>query len=395
MTNVKRSFLAFLCFVPICGALPAQDQQSQAAAKPALHVIGSVTAADPSAQTITVKADKGGQEYTFTLANTKTIFKVQPGAKDLKGATRITSHDLATSDRVDVRYSADDQAANPIPARSVLLMSAGDLAQARQAEQQAWQNSITGTVVNVQADAATISVRVRTPQGPNILTVQGLPSTVYTRYSPEQPATPQKSSLTDIESGDQVRVIGTQDGSNIKAEKVYSGAFRTIPATIVSIDADGFTAKDLESKQNVHVKTTPDTTVRKLPPTMAAMIAQRVTANGAGAARPGNFSQGPGAPSDAAPTAAAAPGAGPASGRGGWGSMDPAKMLERLPVANISDLKAGDAVVISAAKTKEPGQFVASAIVAGVEPIFKSAPPRQGQAMGGGDWGLGMNMPTQ
>jgi hypothetical protein len=69
-------------------------------------------------------------------------------------------------------------------------------------------------------------------------------------------------------------------------------------------------------------------------------------------------------------------------------------MLERLPQENISDLKPGDALVITGAQKSGPSQLIASAVIAGVEPIFQSAPPRQGQSLGG-DWSLDMAIPAQ
>ncbi len=392
MGNLGRSLVAtYVIPLVCCGVLQAQD--ATPTPKPALHVIGSISATDTSAQTITVKADKTGQEYTFTLADTKTLLKVPPGAKDLKTAARITAQDLQAADRVDVRYSADDANANPIPARSVLLMSARELAQARQAEQQAWQNSTAGTVTDVRATDRTLSVRVRSAQGPQVLAVHATPATSFTRYSPENPGTPAASGIAEIQPGDSVRIIGTRDGDTIEAQKVYSGSFKTMPAVVVSIDPEnsGLVARDLQTKQTFHVAVTAGTMIRKLPPQMAMMIAQRVNAR---AAQAGGQAQGQGGgrypqggQSNAAP---GAEGAGPRMGG------DPAKMLEHMPPVALSDLKAGDAVVLSVAAGKDPTHFVASAIVAGVEPIFQSAPPRQGQqSFGGGDWGIDMNIPAQ
>ncbi|MBV8116157.1 MAG: hypothetical protein JO300_15545, partial [Silvibacterium sp.] len=104
----------------------------QAAQKPTEHVLGTITAVDSSNHTITVKEDKTETQDTIDLTNTHTLIKVAPGAKDLKGATRITADDLAVGDRVDVRGSkpedhANESAPNEIAARSVVVMSAGEL----------------------------------------------------------------------------------------------------------------------------------------------------------------------------------------------------------------------------------------------------------------------------
>lgn len=411
----------FSCLLLLSGlVLPNRGAlQAQEAAK-ALHVIGSVTSTDPTAGTITVKADKTDQQYTFTLADTKTLLKVQPGAKDLKSAVRITAQDLHAQDRVDVRYLPTDAAASPIPARSVLLMSAGELEQAHQAEQQAWQNSTSGTVTAVKPDGS-LEVRVRSAEGPKTMTVVTAPTTVYTRYAPETPTAPSRSVLAEIQTGDQVRIVGTTQGDSITAQKIYSGGFRTIPATVVSLDPDnsGFTAKNLQSNQPFHVLVTPETMIRKLPPAVAMGIAHRLnpgasggSANGGGAGGSQWHGQGQGQQSggQASSSGQAAwqgggSGHGGAAGQGGAGQAggnaprmgggDLSRMLEHMPAITVSDLKPGDAVVLSVATGKQPAQFVASAVVAGVEPIFQSTPPRQGGSFSGGDWGLDMSVPAQ
>jgi hypothetical protein len=375
-------------------------QESAAPAKPALHVIGPVTATDPTSQTITVKSDKDGQSYTFALTSTKTLLKVPPGAKDLKTAVRITPQDLQSGDRVDVRYAESDAAAPPIPARSVLLMSARELQQARQQEMAEWQNSTSGAVTAIDATTGVITIQSRSTGGPKPVTVQTSPTTVFTRFSTDNPAVPDKSSLADIHTGDQLRVVGDKQEDSIQAKKVYSGAFRSVPAAVVSIDADnnGLSVKDLRSKQTLHVSVTSETMIRKLPPMVATMLANRLNgSSGPAGAGPG----GAGAQQPHPQTGGGYGQGGDHSGAGGPGGAgsrtggDPAKMLERMPAVTLSELKPGDAVLVSVAQGKDESRSVASAVIAGVEPIFQSAPAgRQGQSFGG-DWSLDMAMPAQ
>src|SRR5947209_4674380 len=85
--------LAFCCL----------GQQSETApSKPRERIIGTITSVDRASHTITVKQDNTGIEYTVQLAQAGTLLKVEPGAKDLKNATRITAGDLATGDRVEI-----------------------------------------------------------------------------------------------------------------------------------------------------------------------------------------------------------------------------------------------------------------------------------------------------
>jgi hypothetical protein len=334
------------------------------------------------------------------------LLKVTPGAKDLKNATRITADDLQIGDRVDVRGSKPPEDPNAIAARSVVLMSARDLQQAHQAQAAAWQHSTTGVVASVDQAAGKLNITERTASGAKPVTVTTAQTTEFTRYSPVTPNTPVASELMQIQPGDHVRIIGTksEDGSAIAAEKIYSGAFRTINGTIDSISPDGksITVKDLATKRPVEVTLNDQTEIRKLPPMLAMMLARRFNPNfrrGQGGAGPQGAGQ-HGGNGEAPPpnTAQAEPPGGAGGPRGMRGSSggDIAQMIQRLPAISISDLNHGDAVVISGAAVGDgSSRLQATSVIAGVEPILRAAPARSGggQAMGG-DWGLGeMSVP--
>jgi len=368
-------------------ALPSEFSQNTpvAAKQPLEHVLGAVTAVDGGAHTVTIKEDKGGLSWTILLADTKTLLKVEPGAKDLKSAVRIGADDLQVGDRVDVR-GLKTETPDTLAAKSVVLMSARDLQQAHQAQAAAWQHSIAGMVAVLDAPAGKITLNLRTAEGPKPVLIETSKSTEFTRYAPENPRIPVASQFGQIQAGDQVRVIGdkSEDGSTINAQRVYSGAFRTLSATISAIGADGksITVKDLATKKPVEVSLNEESAVRKLPPPMAIMLARRFNPN---------FKAPEGSP--AAPGTAPTNGARPPEAAGGHGggqhSGDISQMLEHVPKISLADLKQGDAVVISGvALGADNSRLLASSVIAGVEPILQSAPQRQGQSLGG-DWGLG------
>jgi hypothetical protein len=383
--------------------LPGQEPAAPSAVK-AAQVLGSITAADPAAHTITVKDDKDGADHVVSVANTRTLLKVPPGSKDLTNAMRITADDLAAGDRVSVRGALSDDGSNIIAARSVVLMSARDLQDARQLETAAWQNSTTGTVTTLDAAARSIGIMVRTPEGPKAISVKAPEKVKFTRYNPASPKSPSASQITDIQPGDQVRVIGqkSDDGSSITAEKVFSGAFRTVPGVITSIAPDGkeIDMKDLQSKRQVRVALTPESTVHKMPLPMAMLLAQRLNPKSAGGSAGAESAAGANQPTPSqalanqAPPGQPAPGQFPRAGMRGAGNGDLSRLLERIPQIGISELKPGDAVVVSGAMAKDKSQLFASSVIAGVEPIFQSAPPRQGQSLSG-DWSLDMAVPAQ
>jgi hypothetical protein len=393
------------CLLLFAG-LSLQGQDAAAPKQPLDHVLGTITALSAADHTATVKEDKTGTEFSIQLATTKTLIKVDPGAKDLKGAARITAENLQVGDRVEARGTKPADNPNVLVARSVVLMSARDLAQTHEAQAAEWQHATTGVVSSVDAASGKVSITSKTPEGPKPVVLNTAKNTEFTRYTPDNPQTPAASQLAQLQAGDQVRVVGDKspDGNSVDARKVYSGAFRTISATVVSISADGKTAtvKDLTSKKPVEIALSGDASIHKLPPMMAAMLARRfnpdakgASAGGAGGARAANASANAGA---GAPDGAAGPDGG-AGGHGGMrrGNGDMSQMLERAPKITVAELKAGDALVISGVATSaDNSHIVASTIIAGVEPILQAAPTRQGRQDLGGDWGLGeMAAPPQ
>lgn len=397
-------FLAtcYAAFALLAAVSLAQEAGSN---KPAEHLIGTVTAVDAASHAMTVKEDKTGAEKKVLVGSTRTLLKVEPGAKDLKNATRIKADDLQVGDRVDVRGSKAEDDSNAIAARSVVLMTARDLQQAHQMEAAAWQHSTAGIVSSVDPATGKLVVTVATAAGKQPVTVDTAKTTEFTRYSLENPKQPVPSDLAQIQAGDQVRIIGTRsdDGSTITAQRIYSGAFRTINGTIVSISADGksATVKNLATKRPVQINLNDESKVRRLPPQVAMMLAHRLNPSyrpAQGAEQPSNGGQSE-AGGENHQASGSGNGAGGAEQGGGYGAGarrgmagggDIAQLIDRLPAISVSDLKPGDAVVISGVRTDggSPG-LLATNIIAGVEPILQSAPARSGGQSTGGDWGLG------
>ncbi len=383
--------------------------------KPTEHLIGTITAVDPTAHAVTVKEDKSGNTTVILLADTRTLIKVAPGAKDLKNATRITADQLATGDRVDIRGSKSPADFSQVAARSVVLMSARDLQVAHQAEAEAWQKAIAGVVRAVDSASGKITITQRTAEGVKPLVLATSSQTQFLRYSPDAPNKPSASQLAQIQPGDQIKAIGQRsvDGAEINTQKIYSGAFRTVNGAVLSISPDGkqLTIKDLATRKPLDILLNESSSIHKLPPELAMSLARRLNSRGRqtpGAApggQTGANGQEPaadrttaavsGQPSDAHPES---PGVGqgiPHTAHNG----DISQMIENLPKIAITDLKPGDAVVVSgAAATENSPQLTATQVIAGVEPILQSAPARQGGEALGGDWGLGsseMEAPQQ
>jgi hypothetical protein len=245
-------------------------------------------------------------------------------------------------------------------------MSKGDVASLQQKDQEDWKKrGTTGTVTAIDAAAKTVAIR----SGSHTYTVQPSDKTTFQRYSLDSArfSDAKPSAFPEIKTGDQLRVLGNknEDGTVIQAEKIVSGSFRQIAATVTAINPQTgeLTVKDLATKKPLTIKIDTDSAMRKLPEQAARMLARRYA--------PG------------AQTPAAEGGAGGRGGRGG----DVGQMLDNLPAMPISELKPGDAIMVSTTQGTDPGRVTAITLLAGVEPLLTASPTATRDIMSG--WNLG------
>ncbi len=331
------------------------------------RVIGEVTGLNAASRQITLKTDKG-DVVTVVAAGSAALRRVPPGVQDLNSAIRIDFSGIGVGDRVLAigQTSADQKS---LDARSVIVMSRSDLDKKRQAEHEDWRKrGVAGIVSTVDPERKTFTIR----SGAKDITVQPAGTAEYRRYAPDsiQFDDSLPSSLADIKAGDQVRALGNKssDGSAFVAERIVSGSFRQIAATIVSLDlAKGEMVikdlADLATKKTLAVRVTGDSTLRKLPAEMAATLARRYRSARAAAA------------GDA--TSASRPN----------GSGDIGQTLERLPAMPLTDLKPGDAIMLSSTPGSDPARLTAVMLLAGVEPLLQASPTSTRDIMSG--WNLG------
>ncbi len=344
---------------------------------------GKVTAVDAAAGHVTVESAKG-QSITASTTEKTAILHALPGEADPRKWSRIQTSAISNGDEVVVYYrGALDQ--QPLTATTIVVRTKADLAQLAQKQLADWKARGTrGIVEAIDPAAKTITVKV----GQRPVAVRASDKTKWHRYSPDSPkpadATP--SSLAEVQAGDQVNVLGNHgaDGS-IDAEVIYSGAFRQLAATIVSIDAakGEMEVKDLATKKALTIRITPDSTMKKLPDEVAAMLARRYRGGGrqqgrAGGGMPGGMAGG--RPGGGPPAGMAA---GPGGGRGG----DLNSMLDRLPAMQLAELKPKDAIMVSTTAGSDPNRVTAIMLLAGVEPILTAAPTATRDIMSG--WNLG------
>jgi hypothetical protein len=351
-----------------------------AQAPSASRAIGAVTAIDAAAQQITIKTDAGA-EMKLNLKDNTSYMRVGLGEKDLKNAAKIALNDVAVGDRVLARGAAGTEGAS-LTVTSVVVMSKAELAKKHEADKAEWQKrGVFGVISALNPATKEITISVHKTDGAKPIAIIASGEVDFRRYAPDSVrfSDAKPSNFIELQVGDQVKALGTksEDGSSFKAEFVVSGAFRNVAGTVISVDASAKTIRitDLDTKKPALVRIADDSTLRKLQPFVANMLARRVNGAAAGEPPPGP----PGAPGGGFRGAG-----GP--GRPGGGDLE--QMLERMPALNLADLKAGDALIISATKGAEPDKITAITLLAGVEPILTSAPKgRQGMVLG--NWNLG------
>ena len=271
---------------------------------------------------------------------------------------------VAPGDRV---VAVGRQSSDPakLDATSLLIMTKSDVAQVQQRDREDWQKrGVAGTVTAIDPAAGTFTISV----GQKTVTVQPSGKTDFLRYSPDSArfADSRPGAIGEVKVGDRARVLGNHnaDGTAIAAEKIVFGSFRQFAGTIESVNGETgeLRIKDLATKKPLTIRVNSDSTLKKLPPPMAATLAKRYRpgANGAGD-----------------PPAAAG---------------DIQTMLDRVPPLPLADLKPGDAIMVSTTQGTDT-RVTAIMLLAGVEPLLTASPTATRDIMSG--WNLGGGDPSQ
>jgi uncharacterized protein DUF5666 len=360
--------------------------------------MGEVTSINAGNNQVTIKTDKG--DVAVGLSERTRYLRIKPGETDASKAVKIAISDLGNGDRVLAlgKLSEDGKA---LAATSLYVMTKSDISQKQEHDRAEWQTrGITGTITAIAADTRQLTVTVHTLQGAKTIVIESDDTTDFRRYTPDSvkfnDAKP--SSFKELKAGDSVRVLGEKsaDGSRMKSEAIVSGTFRSISATIISVDpaANEVKVTDLATKKVLTVKVNADTTMRRLPQPMAMALARRynpqffrAAAGGGGRAQGGGGAPGGGGPGGGRP-------GGGAGGEGGIrfsgsGGADLAQALEKVPPLPISELNKGDAILISSTAGADPSRVTAISLVAGVEPLLTKASGERINL----DWSLDMNGP--
>jgi hypothetical protein len=367
---------ALVCLPIVEAQEPAQTTAGAPKTSGPLGTIKSI-----SGNSLVLTSDAGA-DVSVAIQDSTKIVRIAPGQKDLKDAQPIQLTDLQVGDRILVRGNSGEDGKG-IMATSVIAIKKGDIAGKQSREREEWQKAgVGGLVNNVDAAGMVISITVPSLREKKNVAVHISKQTILRRYAPGSvkfdDAKP--APIEQIHTGDQLRARGAKngDGSELTAEEIVSGSFRSVSGTISALDIaqNTITVHDLVTKKPVTVKITSESQLRKLPIAIAQRIAQRLN----GSAGPGDAEQtAPGAaPTTKEPVSRSSgqprtrDSVGPGREAGTGGALDLQQVISRMPAATISDLQKGDAVMLVG--TEGTGNDVgAITLLAGVEPILQSS----------------------
>src|SRR6516225_5847287 len=115
-------------FIAVLAATCVWAAQTEAPKAAANRILGEVTAKNPDGKEFSVKTATG-DVYTVVFTDATVFLRVPPGERDLSKATKITSSDVDTGDRIIARGDiVADQKRLP-DAKQVIVMTKSDLAQ--------------------------------------------------------------------------------------------------------------------------------------------------------------------------------------------------------------------------------------------------------------------------
>jgi hypothetical protein len=354
--------------------------QNPAAVKPTL-VTGEV--ASITTEKIVLKTANG--DFEAVLSDKTKYLRVPPENPTPAAAVATEFSEIGVGDKVIVSViMSDDKKA--LPARSVYLMSKAAIADRQAKSSQDWKTRGTiGKVVSYDLTSKVITISTRSFAGEKTIAVKPKDNAEFYRYAPDsiEFSKASKSKLTDIEANDEIRVLGDKnaDGTEIQAEKIVTGGFKTNGGMIKAIDVakNEIIITDVQTKKDVSIVVSDFSILKQFPAEMAQRMAMMQAGGGGGQFRPPT----PGGQTTPTPATQQTPGQTPngGGGQGGFRAAGGGIDDSRFQNIKLSDLKVGEMIGVLSSKNPDPSRITAIKLFSGVEPFIKMA---QAAAAGGG-----------
>lgn len=350
-SGLAARLLFLLCAFTLVSKLLMGQASSDQAITP-LSVLGTVTELKGNTREVVITT-AAGSKVTVALSDSTVFMRIPPGEKTKDKFIKITATDFTVGDSVFARGTISEDR-KTMPAREFYVMSKGEIADKKDREREAWRTrGIAGTISALKPEANEITIDARTAEGPKPIVIAASAGTKYRRYAPNSVrfGDAKPGSFADLVVGDQVRALGTKssDGARFTPDEIVSGSFQTLTGTISEIDAgkSELRLSDQASYQSVTVVVSKDSTLRRLTPELLAALTP---------AKP----NGSNLPAPAASSQAKAGG-------------DLQEMFDQLPTFTLTELKVGEAILISSTKSGDATRVTAIAVVSGVGPLLQSA----------------------
>lgn len=306
-------------------------------------VVGTVVTVEKTARTVSIKTDQNAT-LTLKINDTTVCLRVPAGAQSLDKATPILFDDIANGDRVLARGTRAQQ--EDFAALRIVVLSKEDVAKRRERDLEQWRTrGIAGVVKAINPVTNEIALELR-GAAPGTLVTINTSASEFRRYTTTSInfEDAKQSNFAEIAAGDQLRALGDKsaDGKSFKAEAVVSGSFRTIGATLTAINLEKgeIAATTLDQKRPIQIATLKESSVRRIPATLAPSIAQKARANS---------------------------------------QSEVQQLIDALPGVALSDLKPGDVVSITGIREKDDVRMTAIKLVAGVDAVLKAMAPQPGR----------------
>lgn len=328
-------------------------------------VVGTVTGIDKNARNATIKTDTG-TVITLKTNDDTVCLRIPANEKTLAKAVPIQFAEIAVGDRM---LGHGTRRENEFLAQRLVVITKADVDKKREGDLDDWRRrGIGGIVKDLNAQTGQVNLELRgsgSGGGLMILTAKA-DFRRYTsgslRFEDAQP-----SNFAELNVGDQLRALGEKsgDGATFKAERIVSGSFSTIGATVTDIDLqrNEIKATTLDQRKPIVISLTKDSVLHRIPPPVAVAIAQRAMASKPASAG-GSSSQAP-------PTQKGAPAANQ--------SIDVQQVIDGLPKISAVDLKAGDVLAVTSAIERDGSHMTAIKLVAGVDLVLKAMAPQPGK----------------